>query len=148
MLRLPTLQGLSTPHIGPREQKPTVMNAPETSQHDVAQVSSAVGGSLSTLSFEETNRTSWRFPSTRRGGGTKGPVRGFSKSSRRNFLRRQASIDRHAFRASRGRMVFVMLTYPHPYPEDPVACKAHLKALAQGLEREYGSFAAFWRLGI
>jgi hypothetical protein len=40
------------------------------------------------------------------------------------------------------------LTYPHEYPEDPELCKRHLKALRKRLQREYGSFAAFWRLGI
>ena len=40
------------------------------------------------------------------------------------------------------------LTYPHEYPDDPNVCKGHLKALRKRLQREYGSFAAFWRLGI
>jgi hypothetical protein len=40
------------------------------------------------------------------------------------------------------------LTYPHEYPEDPELCKRHLKAFRKRLQREYGSFAAFWRLGI
>ena len=40
------------------------------------------------------------------------------------------------------------LTYPHEYPEDPEVCKNHLKALRKRLQREYESFAAFWRLGI
>ena len=40
------------------------------------------------------------------------------------------------------------MTYPHEYPEDPELCKRHLKALRKRLQREYGSFAAFWRLGI
>jgi hypothetical protein len=40
------------------------------------------------------------------------------------------------------------LTYPHEYPEDPEVCKNHLKALRKRLQREYGSFAAFWRMGI
>jgi hypothetical protein len=40
------------------------------------------------------------------------------------------------------------LTYPHEYPEDPERCKGHLKALRKRLQREYGPFAAFWRLGI
>jgi len=42
----------------------------------------------------------------------------------------------------------VTLTYPHEYPEDPKLCKRHLKALRKRLQREYKSFAAFWRLGI
>jgi hypothetical protein len=45
-------------------------------------------------------------------------------------------------------MIFVTLTYPKHYPEDPELCKRHLKALRKRLQREYGSFAAFWRLGI
>jgi hypothetical protein len=45
-------------------------------------------------------------------------------------------------------MIFVTLTYPRKYPEDPQLCKRHLKALRKRLQREYGPFAAFWRLGI
>jgi hypothetical protein len=59
-----------------------------------------------------------------------------------------ASIDRGAFKSARGRMVFVTLSYSHRYPEDPRACKGHLKAFRKRLPREYGPFAAFWRLGI
>lgn len=44
--------------------------------------------------------------------------------------------------------MFVTLTYPHVWPEDPVACKGHLKASRKRLQRRYGPFAAFWRLGI
>ena len=40
------------------------------------------------------------------------------------------------------------LTYPHEHPEDPELCKRHLKALRKRLQREFGTFAAFWRLGI
>jgi hypothetical protein len=75
-------------------------------------------------------------------------VRGFSRTSRRNLLRRLASIDRRAFRAFKGQVLFVTLTYPHRYPEDPQACKGHLKAFGKRLQRMYGSFAAFWRMGI
>jgi hypothetical protein len=82
------------------------------------------------------------------GGGIRDKVRGFSRSSRRNLLRRLASINRRAFRAFKGRIIFVTLTYPKHYPKDPELCKRHLKALRKRLQREYGSFAAFWRLGI
>jgi hypothetical protein len=118
------------------------------SHQDVAYVSSAVGGSLSTLSFEDTT-TKNRLSSHRRcGGGIRDRVRGFSRTSRRNLLCRLASINRRAFRAFKGRMIFVTLTYPKQYPEDPELCKGHLKALRKRLERSYKSFAAFWRLGI
>jgi hypothetical protein len=118
------------------------------SHQDVAYVSSAVGGSVSTLYFEDrTSRNYWN-PPMRRGGGTRDRVRGFTRESRRNLLRRLASINRSAFRAFKGRMIFVTLTYPHEYPDDPKLCKRHLKALRKRLQREYKSFAAFWRLGI
>jgi len=108
-------------------------------------VSSAVGGSVSTLSFEDT-KTSDRL--RRCGGGIRDRVRGFSWASRRNLLRRLASINRSAFKSLKGRMILVTLTYPHEYPEDPELCKRHLKALRKRLQREFGTFAAFWRLGI
>ena len=116
----------------------------EPSHQDVAQVSYAVGGSLSTLSFEEPKKNHCS-PPTRRGGGIRDRVRGFSRTSRRNLLRRLASINRSAFK---GRIIFVTLTYPHEYPDDPNVCKRHLKALRKRLQREYGPFAAFWRMGI
>jgi hypothetical protein len=110
-----------------------------------AYVSSAVGGSVSTLSFEGTTTKNRLSPHGHRGGGIRDRVRGFSRESRRNLLRRLASINRKAFRE---RIIFVTLTYPHEYPQDPVLCKRHLKALRKRLQREYESFAAFWRLGI
>jgi hypothetical protein len=120
----------------------------KSSHQGVAYVSSAVGGSLSTLSFEDTTIKNGLRPSKRLGGGTRDKVRGFSKASRRNLLRRLASINRSAFRGFKGRMIFVTLTYPGEYSDDPVLCKRHLKAFRKRLQREFEPFAAFWRLGI
>jgi hypothetical protein len=111
-------------------------------------VSSSVGGSLSTLSFQDTKASNCLSPPMRRGGGIREKIRGFSRTSRRNLLRRLASINRSAFKAFRGRIIFVTLTYPGEYPEYPELCKRHLKALRKRLERRYKSFAAFWRLGV
>ena len=122
--------------------------SPKSSDQPSAYVSSAIGGSVSTLSFEDTNTSNWLSPSRRRSGGIRDRVRGFSRESRRNLLLRLASIKRRAFRAFKGRMIFVTLTYPHEYPQDPVLCKGHLKALRKRLQREYGTFAAFWRMGM
>jgi hypothetical protein len=124
--------------------KPSLKN----SHQCVAHVSSIVGGSLSTLSFQHTIPRNCWIPPTRRGGGIRDRVKGFSRASRRNLLRRLASINRHAFKAFKGRIIFVTLTYPGKYPQDPALCKGHLKALQKRFQREYGSFAAFWRLGI
>jgi hypothetical protein len=118
------------------------------SHQDVAYLSSAVGGSVSTLSFEDTTTKNRLSPSRRRSGAIRDRVRGFSRESRRNLLRRLASINRRAFRTFKRRLIFVTLTYPHEYPEDPELCKNHLKALRKRLHRKVGSFAAFWRMGI
>ncbi len=75
-------------------------------------------------------------------------MRGFSKASRRNLLRRLAAINRTAFRAFEGRVFFATLTYPHVWPDAPEECKGHLKAFRKRLQRRYGPFAAFWRLGV
>jgi hypothetical protein len=113
----------------------------------VAYVSSSVGGSVSTLSFENTTIKNQLRPSKRLGG-TRDKVRGFSRESRTNLLRRLASINRDAFKAFKGRLISITLTYPHEYPEDAEICKNHLKALRRRLQRKFGEFAGFWRLGI
>src|SRR5215211_315467 len=120
----------------------------KSSHQDVAYLSSAVGGSVSTLSFEDTKTSNRLSPSKRLGGGIRDRVKGFSRVSRTNLLRRLASINRGAFRDFRGRIIFVTLTYPGEYPDDPELCKRHLKAFRKRLQREFGTFAAFWRLGI
>jgi hypothetical protein len=103
---------------------------------------------VSTLSFEDTTIKNRLSSHRRLGGGTRDKVRGFSRTSRTNLLRRLASINRTVFKGFRGRMIFVTLTYPGEYPEDPKLCKRHLKAFRKRLQREYKSFAAFWRMGI
>jgi DNA-binding PucR family transcriptional regulator len=103
---------------------------------EVAYVSSAVGGSLSRLSFEGSEARS-RVAAIY-GGGIRGSIEGYSRASRRGLLRRLASINRTVFRAYDGRIVSVTLTYPSEYPEDAEACKKHLKALRKRLTRKHG----------
>src|SRR5215218_3036070 len=74
----------------------------KSSHQDVAYLSSAVGGSVSTLSFEDTKTSNRLSPSKRLGGGIRDRVKGFSRVSRTNLLRRLASINRGAFRDFRG----------------------------------------------
>ena len=128
----------------PSRDKPSL----NSSHQGVAYISSAVGGSVSTLSFEETITKNQLSLPKRHGRGMRDRVRGFSRASRRNLLLRLASINRRAFRAFKGRMIFVTLTYPHEYPKDPEVCKNHLKALRRRLQRKCGDCAAFWRMGI
>ncbi len=118
------------------------------SHQGVAYISSSVGGSVSTLSFEDTITKNRHSPPVRRGGGIRDRVKGFSRASRKNLLRRLASINRSAFRAFKGRLISITLTYPHEYPDDPELCKRHLKAFRKRLQREFEPNAAFWRLGI
>ncbi len=121
------------------------MNSPD---QPVAYLSYAVGGSVSSLHIEEHGAGNQVHPCIDRPGGVRGKVRGFSRTSRRNLLRRLASINRRAFRNFKGRLISVTLTYPSEYPKDPEVCKRHRKALCKRLERKYGVFAAFWRMGI
>ncbi len=118
------------------------------SHQGAAYLSSSVGGSVSTLSFEDTTTSNRLSPPTRRRGGIRARVRGFSRASRRNLLRRLASINRTAFRGFKGRVVCATLTYPHEWPRDPDTCRRHLRALHKRLKRRFGVFAGFWRMGI
>jgi len=68
--------------------------------------------------------------------------------SRRTLLRSIDNINGRALRASRVRVIAMTLTYPREYPDDSELCKRHLEALRKRLERRYGRFAGFWRLGI
>ena len=113
-----------------------------------AHLSYAVGGSVSSLSFEDHGVRDQLHAHIEHPGGVRGKVNGFSRGSRRNLLRHLASIDRRAFRSFKGQLTSVTLTYPHEYPEDPRICQGHLKAFRKRLERKYGVFAAFWRMGI
>src|SRR3712207_6027719 len=81
----------------------------ESPHHGVAYVSSAIGGSVSTLSFEDTIAKNQLGPSKRHGRGTRDKVRGFSRASRRNLLIRLASINRSAFNAFKGRLISITL---------------------------------------
>ncbi len=117
----------------------------KTLNPEYAYVSSTVGGSLSQVFLGENTRSQ---VVTTHGGTSRGKIRGFSKASRRNLLRRMASINRTAFRANKGKVISITLTYPNEYPEDPEVCKSHLKALKRRLKRKYGEFSAYWRMGI
>ena len=141
-------QGLSTAHIGPLRTERQSEYAINDTDQGIAHLSYAVGGSVSSISIEDhrnRNRDNSCMGNSR---GIRRKVHGFSSRSRRNLLRHLASINRTTFRAFKGRLISVTLTYPREYPENPEVCKNHLKALRKRLEREYGGFAAFWRMGI
>ena len=118
----------------------------KTSTPEYAYVISAVGGSVSQVSLGDS--AIGRRAATTHRGGIRGRIKGFSRASRRNLLRRLASINRSAFRAYEGRLISITLTFPKEFPEDTETCKGHLKALRKRLARRYGPSSGFWRLGI
>jgi hypothetical protein len=131
----------SAAEVGTYDTNPTLEGS-----NQEAYISSTIGGSLSQISFKAWETKS-RIGSTK-AGGIRRKIRGFSRVSRRNLLRLLASINRTAFRAFKGKVISVTLTYPTEYPKDPKVCKKHLEALLKRLKREYGNFAGFWRMGI
>src|SRR3712207_9490688 len=81
-------------------QTPSYTSFLQPSDEREASVSYAVGGSVSTVSFEESTTRNRPGTRTRRGGGVRGPGRGFFRVSRRNLLRRLAPTHRSTFWAS------------------------------------------------
>lgn len=75
------------------------------------------------------------------GGGPRGRVTGFSKSSRRRLTRLMASIDTGRIAVP----LLVTLTYPSAFPHDPETCNAHLRAFRERLTRRFGKAAAVWK---
>jgi len=134
-----------TAEVDTHKEKLSVKGANQESNQGYAYLSSAVGGSVCELSFKDNARKQARYA---KGGGTRGKIKGFSRVSRRNLLREFATINRATFRFFKGRLLFVTLTYPTDYPEDPEVYKKHLEAFGKRLEREYGALGAFWRMGI
>ena len=88
----------STAELVPYKDK-----APMGDPNREAYVSSAVGGSISQVSFEGSKPKKRTGPT--KAGGIRGKIKGFSRVSRRNLLRKFASINRTAFRAFEGRLI-------------------------------------------
>ncbi len=109
-----------------------------------AQITSAIGGSLSQLTFPKKHKKG-DVP-TRRGGGTRAVVEGLSNSSRLRFLRELASIN---FSKIQRRVLFTTLTFPRgKWPSDPKIWKRNLQKFKQRLDRKYGKTSGFWRLEL
>jgi len=73
-------------------------------------------------------------------GGTRAPIRKFSRAARKNMLEQVSRIDWEASQAT-----FITLTYHEPV-HDAKKCKAHLRALLKRLYRAYGDVAVLWRM--
>ncbi len=115
-------------------------NSPNTFQ-----ITSAVGGSLSTLTFPRKYKK-LDSGTSRIGGGKRAMVKGLSDSSRLRFLREMAIVN---FSKIQGRVLFVTLTFPKDtWPPDPKIGKRNRQNLKQRLDRKYGKTSGFWRLEL
>ena len=143
-------RGLSTGLSGPRDEEIT---GEKDSRGDAVlegpYLIIALGGALASLCFGDIGTSPRIGPKAACGGETKKKVTGFSAKSRRRLLRMIAEICWDALEESGTRIFFLTLTYPHRWPEDPAAGKAHLRSLLKRLERRYGpSCASFWRMAM
>lgn len=79
-------------------------------------------------------------PQTRKGGGVRGVVKGFSRGSRKRLMQCIASVRRDA-----SLPVFITLTYPNLFPQ-PKQSKTHLKAFLMRVRRAYPEAGIIWKL--
>jgi len=77
----------------------------------------------------------------RRGGGRRGRVKGFSKGSRRRLMRLFASLNQRI-----SPPIFITLTYPAEWPEEPWVWKRHLDTFCKRVLRRWPRAAIIWRL--
>jgi hypothetical protein len=81
--------------------------------------------------------------SAQRPGGDRQPIKEFSRSSRRNMIRRMASLRKIHYGA------FITLTYPGHFDRRPDEVKRDLKAFRQRCERRFkGGLGAVWRMEL
>ena len=118
---VPNASGLSTAHIWPVDHP--------------ARVSSAVGGSLSQVSFPSSGLKNG-------GGGLRREITEFSRASRRRLLQLLNSINKNHIKIP----LFITLTYPGDYPSDPKVWKKHLAAWRRRMQRKFGRCPMIWRL--
>src|SRR5581483_9168841 len=71
----------------------------------------------------------------------RGKISGFSRRSRKRMLMNMAKIQRAA-----PLPLFMAVTYPGQWPENPAEWKKHLNHLAVKLERTFPEYAAIWKL--
>lgn len=121
--------GLSTAHISPRR----VFEAHRGSF--LARVYD--GGNLTVLERSGTSR---------RGGGLRGEITGFSGASRRRLQRAIEALDRRKLTAKRP--LEAGLTYPETWPRDPKTWKRQLDAFSKTVRRRYPKAFVFWRLEL
>jgi len=76
------------------------------------------------------------------GGGIRGRIRGFSRRSRKRLLDLLNQVHRSVVASA----LFVTLTYPDHFPQDPERWKRDLDAFFKRFRRKYPTAAVIWRL--
>lgn len=143
--------GLSTAHIGPLPLGPEGERTFSSASMRLAGRSDVIGDARGDAvpgyaSFRDggsvvevrPGRADLRYRQA--GGGRRGNVQQFTKASRRRLLRRVGSLERAVL------PLFVTLTYPAEWPENPREWKRHLKAFFKRLRRRYCRSSAIWKL--
>lgn len=75
-------------------------------------------------------------------GGKRGKVKVFSKSARRRLLRKMAQLKRDAL------PLFVTLTYPDIFSDNPADWKRDLDVFGKRIRREHSEVAIIWRMEV
>ena len=121
--------GLSMYHISPQEKQkyPERVYKPEVK---IWRGASLISCKLGDLQGGKGRTHDWK----------RGDIKKFSKGSRRRALRQVAKLKRSEV------PVFVTLTYPDIFPENPRLWKNHLDSFFKRLLRRYPRAVAFWRL--
>lgn len=73
-------------------------------------------------------------------GGIRKTIKCFSAASRRRFLYKLATMLKNV------RWIFITLTYPDQFSEDPKVYKKQLKAFIERLKYKFPEFSGFWKL--
>lgn len=74
------------------------------------------------------------------GGGKRGKISGFSSASKRRLLQTLAKTIKE------NKPVFITLTYPAEWPENPKQWKRHLQNFIKRLSYKYPKASGFWKL--
>jgi hypothetical protein len=99
-------------------------------------MSIAIGGSVAKLQGACIPRPAQKYA-------PRGVIKGFSAASRKRLIELMASINRSAVRWM---PLFVTLTYPAIWPDDPKVWKEHLDTFLKRVERKYVGLSAVWKL--
>ena len=129
--------GLSPSHISPRRPDGLL----------TVSVSYSVGGSLLVLKGPGVgafHRRSSRGVQLKGGAvGKRGRISGFSPSSRLRLLRWLASLNRSKITTT---PLFITLTYPATWPEDPARVKRDIDAFGKAFMRRYPAGCFLWKV--